>query len=77
VVRDPEVWRRAIVGVEAACRDSGVVPDGVMASPLPGPAGNVEFPLHAVKGRGDGQSRTQAIDLDGALEEGRTIAGMP
>ena len=49
VVRDDEVWRRAIRGVAAACAEPGLAPRGVMASPLPGPAGNVEFPLHAVR----------------------------
>jgi len=77
VVRDPQVWRRVIVGVEVACRDSGVVPDGVMASPLPGPAGNVEFPLHAVKVRGEGRSGAPALELDGAIVEGRRVGGTP
>lgn len=77
VVRDPEVWRRVIGGVEAACRNSGLVPEGVMASPLLGPAGNVEFPLHAVKVVGSGPSGAPAIDVDGAIEEGRRIGGTP
>jgi 23S rRNA (cytidine1920-2'-O)/16S rRNA (cytidine1409-2'-O)-methyltransferase len=75
VVRDPEVWRRVIVAVGEACSDSGVLPDSVMASPLRGPAGNVEFPLHAVKVRGDGPSGAPALELDGAIEEGRRIGG--
>jgi hypothetical protein len=42
VVREAEVWRRAISGVVAACEAAGLAPQGVMASPLPSPAGNVE-----------------------------------
>jgi 23S rRNA (cytidine1920-2'-O)/16S rRNA (cytidine1409-2'-O)-methyltransferase len=47
VVHDPDVWRRAIESVAAALRACDARPLGVMASPLPGPAGNVEFLLHA------------------------------
>ena len=70
VVRDPEVWRRALEGVVAACEASEAMPDQAMASPLPGPAGNVEFFIHAVKG---GLARPP--DLDGAIDEGRRIGG--
>jgi 23S rRNA (cytidine1920-2'-O)/16S rRNA (cytidine1409-2'-O)-methyltransferase len=65
VVRDPVVWRRAIEGVAAACRGSGLAPRGVMASPLPGPAGNVEFPLHATKGGDEAE-----LALDRAIDDG-------
>lgn len=71
VVRDPAVWRRAIEGVAEGLADAGFHPVGVMASPLPGPAGNVEFPLHAVKAIGSG-----ALDVETALEEGVTVAGV-
>jgi 23S rRNA (cytidine1920-2'-O)/16S rRNA (cytidine1409-2'-O)-methyltransferase len=54
--------------VEGACRDAGLTPIAVMASPLPGPAGNVEFPLHVRKGLGDGEP-----DLRAAIEEGRAL----
>jgi 23S rRNA (cytidine1920-2'-O)/16S rRNA (cytidine1409-2'-O)-methyltransferase len=47
VVRDPAAWRRAIEGVADAFRALDVTPRAVMASPLRGPAGNVEFLLHA------------------------------
>jgi 23S rRNA (cytidine1920-2'-O)/16S rRNA (cytidine1409-2'-O)-methyltransferase len=51
VVTDPGAWRRAIETVAEACRASGAGPQAVMASPLRGPAGNVEFLLHARAGR--------------------------
>jgi 23S rRNA (cytidine1920-2'-O)/16S rRNA (cytidine1409-2'-O)-methyltransferase len=47
VVRDPDVWRRAIEEVAAATRVAGVAVAGLIVSPLKGPAGNVEFLLHA------------------------------
>jgi len=70
VVRDPGVWRRSIVDVASACERSGVGARSLVASPLAGPAGNVEFLLHARKGQVG-----QPIDVDGALEEGMRVGG--
>jgi 23S rRNA (cytidine1920-2'-O)/16S rRNA (cytidine1409-2'-O)-methyltransferase len=68
VVRDRTLWRQAIEGVAAACLGAALTPRAVMASPAPGPAGNVEFPLHATKG-----AAIAAMDVAGALEEGRRV----
>ena len=43
VVRDPEVRCAAVVGVATAAASHGLGTAGVTASPLPGPAGNVEY----------------------------------
>jgi 23S rRNA (cytidine1920-2'-O)/16S rRNA (cytidine1409-2'-O)-methyltransferase len=43
VVRDPEHRAAAVLGVAAAAQQLGWGTAGVVASPLPGPAGNVEF----------------------------------
>jgi 23S rRNA (cytidine1920-2'-O)/16S rRNA (cytidine1409-2'-O)-methyltransferase len=43
VVRDPALRADAVLEVAAAARPLGWLPAGVCASPLPGPAGNVEF----------------------------------
>ena len=52
VVRDPDVWRRVLVrGERGGGRRPGWHRAGVMASPLPGPAGNVEFLLELRRGR--------------------------
>jgi 23S rRNA (cytidine1920-2'-O)/16S rRNA (cytidine1409-2'-O)-methyltransferase len=51
VVRDPAAWRGAIEGVAAACAREGLTVLAAMASPVLGPAGNVEFPVHAAAGR--------------------------
>jgi 23S rRNA (cytidine1920-2'-O)/16S rRNA (cytidine1409-2'-O)-methyltransferase len=66
VVRDPDVWRRAIGGVAAAARAAGAGPLAAIASPITGPAGNVEFLLHARVG-------TEGVDLDvdGPIRAGR------
>jgi 23S rRNA (cytidine1920-2'-O)/16S rRNA (cytidine1409-2'-O)-methyltransferase len=72
VVRDADGWRDAISGVVRACEDAGLAPRAVMASPLPGPAGNVEFPLHAVKGE-DADPGRDRPDVDAAIDEARRI----
>ena len=65
VVRDPDVWRSSILGVAAAARDLGFEPRSVMASPLPGASGNVEFLLHAAREGGrSGTSAGSAFDED-------------
>ena len=64
VIRDPEVWRRALLGVCRAVVGAGAAIMGVMVSPLTGAEGNVEFLLHAdVRRDADGLA-----DLDGAVD---------
>lgn len=70
VVRDPGVWRRAIEGVAEACAATGLAPLAVMPSPLRGPAGNVEFPLHALHGPGQG-----SLDIEAAIGQAALIGG--
>jgi 23S rRNA (cytidine1920-2'-O)/16S rRNA (cytidine1409-2'-O)-methyltransferase len=43
VVRDPELRADAVLTVVAAAAELGLRLHGVVASPLPGPSGNVEF----------------------------------
>jgi 23S rRNA (cytidine1920-2'-O)/16S rRNA (cytidine1409-2'-O)-methyltransferase len=50
VVRDPAVWERVLLEVAAAARTVGWVGFDATASPLLGPAGNVEFLAHLVAG---------------------------
>jgi 23S rRNA (cytidine1920-2'-O)/16S rRNA (cytidine1409-2'-O)-methyltransferase len=70
VVRDPEAWRDAIRGVADSCVEMGLAVAGVMVSPLPGPAGNLEFPILARVGSAAG-----TLDLEAAIEEARRIRG--
>ncbi len=46
VVRDPALREQAVLGVARAARETGLGTCGVVASPLPGPSGNVEYFLH-------------------------------
>jgi 23S rRNA (cytidine1920-2'-O)/16S rRNA (cytidine1409-2'-O)-methyltransferase len=50
VVKDPEVWLQTLEGVTSALDSAGTGIMGAMVSPLTGPAGNVEFLVHARKG---------------------------
>jgi 23S rRNA (cytidine1920-2'-O)/16S rRNA (cytidine1409-2'-O)-methyltransferase len=74
VVRDPEVWRRVLEGVIEVGRDHGLEVDGVVASPLRGPAGNVEFFLHAWKQEKRPPAGVGGPDLEAAVEEGLALA---
>jgi 23S rRNA (cytidine1920-2'-O)/16S rRNA (cytidine1409-2'-O)-methyltransferase len=65
IVSDPEGWRTSIGTVEGACRSADLGPVGVMASPILGPAGNVEFFVHARKG-----DPGRILDVPSAVQEG-------
>jgi 23S rRNA (cytidine1920-2'-O)/16S rRNA (cytidine1409-2'-O)-methyltransferase len=71
VVRDPDAWRDAVRGVADTCVREGLTVGAVMASPLPGPAGNLEFPLHARLG-----PAVTTLELEAAIEEARGIRGV-
>lgn len=48
VIRDPGIWRDAVLRVGNSFASQGAAIMGVMASPVLGPAGNVEFLVHAL-----------------------------
>ncbi len=50
VVRDPALREEAVAAVAAAALAAGLGVRGVTASPLPGPAGNVEYFLWLARG---------------------------
>jgi 23S rRNA (cytidine1920-2'-O)/16S rRNA (cytidine1409-2'-O)-methyltransferase len=72
VVRDPEGWRTAITAVEEACRTTGLGVMEAMASPVLGPAGNVEFFVHARKG-----DPGKTLDVEASLREGSGVQRPP
>ena len=51
VIRDPEVWRRALVDACAAFERAGATIMGTMVSPIHGTSGNTEFFVHATAPR--------------------------
>jgi 23S rRNA (cytidine1920-2'-O)/16S rRNA (cytidine1409-2'-O)-methyltransferase len=66
VIRDPEVWVRVLHEVCAAYVGAGASARGLMASPLRGAEGNVEFLAHLVAG--PASSVDLDLDLDLAVE---------
>lgn len=67
IVRDADVWRRALARVAAAGETVAWAVHGATASPLLGSKGNVEFLLHLAERPGlDDPEAT----LDAAIEEG-------
>jgi 23S rRNA (cytidine1920-2'-O)/16S rRNA (cytidine1409-2'-O)-methyltransferase len=68
VVRDPAVHREVLRAVLAAARAAGLGPVGITPSPLLGPAGNVEFLAHLVRGAETLPDRA----LDAAVAEAHT-----
>jgi 23S rRNA (cytidine1920-2'-O)/16S rRNA (cytidine1409-2'-O)-methyltransferase len=66
VIRDPEVWRRALSGVVSAFALAGACIMGIMVSPLRGADGNVEFFAHLRAGE---RSEGAALDADEAIGE--------
>ena len=74
VVRDPETWRRSVAAVADACRDLALAIRGVTASPLPGPAGNIEFFLHVRASATDElEAPVWARSLDDAIDAGLAL----
>ncbi len=66
VVRDAGLRRAALADVAAAARGLGLVLRGAVASPLPGPSGNVEYFLHLSR---TGDDAGDGV-LDRAVEQG-------
>jgi len=66
VVRDPELRREAVASVAAAAAALGLGVAGLVASPLPGPAGNVEFFVWLRRG----VPGLRADELERAIAEG-------
>lgn len=69
VVREPSVWRRVLERVLTAFDAAGIPGSALMASPLPGPSGNIEFLLLA----GSGHAHRGAPDVDAAVAEGMAL----
>jgi 23S rRNA (cytidine1920-2'-O)/16S rRNA (cytidine1409-2'-O)-methyltransferase len=73
VVRDEAVWREVLETVLSFAQEDGWRVEGLVRSPIRGPAGNVEFLAHLSTGGVGG------VDLDGeiegALREARLLVG--
>ncbi len=70
VVRDPALRAQAVRDVAAAAEGLGLTVRGVTASPLPGPAGNVEYLIWLGKGPGPEPVADVTAEIDRAVENG-------
>jgi 23S rRNA (cytidine1920-2'-O)/16S rRNA (cytidine1409-2'-O)-methyltransferase len=70
VVRDPAVWSRVLREVAAAAAPLGWLRFDATASPLLGPAGNVEFLVHLTAGPASTDEEVAAA-IETAVAEGR------
>jgi len=70
VVRDLAAWAGAVRAVAEAAAGHGLGVGGICPSPLPGPAGNVEFFLHL---RADGGRPLDEAELAGAVAEAAAL----
>jgi 23S rRNA (cytidine1920-2'-O)/16S rRNA (cytidine1409-2'-O)-methyltransferase len=75
VVRDPDAWAGSLRAVASACLGLGLSVRGAMASPLTGPAGNVEFLLHARAPAGTQAPIDHEAMVAAAIVEGNEIGG--
>lgn len=73
VVTDPEVRIGAVSAVAECARELGMGIQGVQASPLPGPKGNVEYFLWMKRSGDDGE---QIGDHDGLMDPGETAVAI-
>lgn len=75
VVRDPDLRADAVLGVVAAAADLGLGAAGVVASPLPGPSGNVEFFVWFRRGPAAvDEERVRAVVRAGPTAAGASVA---
>jgi 23S rRNA (cytidine1920-2'-O)/16S rRNA (cytidine1409-2'-O)-methyltransferase len=72
VVRSARTWRRVLDEVVRACLEVSLHPQGIVPSPIVGPAGNVEFLLFGRKGVPENVVR---LGLDAVVQEGLEVAG--
>lgn len=69
VVREPGARAQTVLDVVAAAREIGWGLAGVVASPLPGPSGNVEYFVHLRSGQQTDPATAVAL-VNTAIEEG-------
>ena len=70
VVRDPELRAASVQRVIASAQDMGAGLQGVLASPLPGPEGNVEYFIWLTSGAAQMSPEQVASAVQRAVEEG-------
>lgn len=73
VIRDPAIHEKVLRAAIDAARANGLTARGLVASPLRGPAGNVEFLAHLVEQGGEGDHVDVDILVAAAMAEAATV----
>ena len=68
VIRQPDLWRQAVLGVCSALQSGGAGIMDLMASPITGSSGNPKFLLHARRDR-TGPESEHLEELVGSIVE--------
>ncbi|MGI9016630.1 MAG: TlyA family RNA methyltransferase [Euzebya sp.] len=74
VVRDPQVWIQTMTAVTMAAADLGFQLLGAAPSQAPGPAGNIEFFLHLVRGESPRPSGAALACISTAADSGQDLS---
>lgn len=69
IIRDPDTWRAVLHDVAAAATSTGLAVRGLVASPIKGRKGNVEFLLHTRLGAPDGGPVDVAALVEAAVAD--------
>jgi 23S rRNA (cytidine1920-2'-O)/16S rRNA (cytidine1409-2'-O)-methyltransferase len=77
VVRDPVVWRQALVDVGSAMSEAETGIMGVMVSPILGPAGNAEFLLYGIVGANPSDRSVSESLFDEVISAASELATHP
>jgi len=78
VVRDPEVHAAVLEDALASAARAGLAPAGVTASPITGPAGNIEYLVHLIRdgaAGAPGAMKAPALDVDAAVADAHRRLG--
>ena len=75
VVRDPKLHAETVLAVAEAAREAGLSIRAVAPSPLPGPAGNVEYFLYMKAGETDQLGEGLEAAVHAAIEAGPAGSG--
>ncbi len=74
VITDPAIWRRALARVDGALGQRGAAIMAVMASPLRGADGNVEFAVHVAAPGHPNLAASDPVDLGAAVTAARAAS---
>ena len=76
IVREPAIWRRVLLDVAHAAATVGLHPAGLIASPIRGQAGNVEFLLWLRRPANGANTETSGVESRGVATVDKAFADL-